>query len=139
MLVHNTGISYCIHDGNKNVSEVIFSNGEVGSHYEYGPFGAENANRSYNIRGVVNFLRFSSEYYDDETATIYYNFRFLNPFDGRYVPEKIFRLYLDPGLADRKLILAWDDKNYFERHQPSLPFPLLFVGNPRRQKQETQG
>ena len=50
-------------------------------------------------------------------------------FDVRYVPEKIFRLYLDPGLADRKLILAWDDKNYFERHQPSLPFPHTYVRN----------
>ena len=50
-------------------------------------------------------------------------------FDVRYVPEKIFRLYLDPGLADRKLILAWDDKNYFERHQPVLPFPHTYVRN----------
>lgn len=50
-------------------------------------------------------------------------------FDVKYVPEKIFRLYLDPGLSDRKLILAWDDKNYFERHQPSLPFPNAYVRN----------
>lgn len=50
-------------------------------------------------------------------------------FDVRYVPEKIYRLYLDPGLADRKLILAWDDKNYFERHQPGLPFPHTYVRN----------
>ncbi len=50
-------------------------------------------------------------------------------FDVRYVPEKIFRMYLDPGLEDRKLALAWDDKNYFERHQPSLPFPHTYVRN----------
>jgi len=50
-------------------------------------------------------------------------------YDVRYVPEKIFRLYLDPTLADRKLLLAWDDKNYFDRHQPSLPFPHTYVRN----------
>ena len=50
-------------------------------------------------------------------------------FDVRYVPEKIYRLNLDPGLADRQLLLAWDDKNYFERHQPSLPFPHTYVRN----------
>lgn len=50
-------------------------------------------------------------------------------FDVRYVPEKIYRRYLDPGLADRQLLTAWDDKNYFERHQPSLPFPHTYVRN----------
>lgn len=50
-------------------------------------------------------------------------------FDVRYVPEKIYRLYLDPALGDRKLLWAWDDKNYFERHQPSLPFPHAYVRN----------
>jgi len=50
-------------------------------------------------------------------------------YDVRYVPEKIFRLYLDPTLGDRKLLLAWDDKNYFDRHQPSLPFPHTYVRN----------
>lgn len=50
-------------------------------------------------------------------------------YDVRYVPEKVYRLYLDPGLADRQLLTAWDDKNYFDLHQPSLPFPYTFVRN----------
>lgn len=50
-------------------------------------------------------------------------------FDVRYVPEKIFRLYLDPAMGDRKLLWAWDDKNYFDVHQPSLPFPQTYVRN----------
>lgn len=50
-------------------------------------------------------------------------------FDVRYVPEKIFRLYLDPGLADRKLIWAWVDKNYYERFLPGLTFPHTYVRN----------
>ena len=50
-------------------------------------------------------------------------------FDVRYVPEKIFRLCLDPGLADRKLIWAWVDKNYYERFIPGLTFPHTYVRN----------
>ena len=50
-------------------------------------------------------------------------------YDVRYVPEKIYKVYLDPGQVSRKLIRAWDDKNYFERHQPSLPFPYTCVRN----------
>ena len=50
-------------------------------------------------------------------------------FDVRYVPEKIFRVYLDPAMGDRKVTWAWDDKNYFERHQPYLPFPYTYVRN----------
>ena len=50
-------------------------------------------------------------------------------FDVRYVPEKIFRLYLDPTMGDRKVTWAWDDKNYFERFQPQLPFPHTYVRN----------
>lgn len=50
-------------------------------------------------------------------------------FDVRYCPEKIFRVYLDPGLSDRKIVSAWDDKNYFELHQPNLPFPKTILRN----------
>lgn len=50
-------------------------------------------------------------------------------FDVRYVPEKIFRYYLDPALSNRHILQAWDDKNYFERHQPDLPFPHTYVRN----------
>jgi len=50
-------------------------------------------------------------------------------FDVRYVPEKIFRLYLDPALGDRKLLLAWDDKNYFDLHQTQVPFPHTYIRN----------
>ena len=33
-------IAYYAHDGNKNVSEVVYANSEVVAHYEYAPFGA---------------------------------------------------------------------------------------------------
>ncbi|MDO4948670.1 MAG: sugar-transfer associated ATP-grasp domain-containing protein [Bacteroidales bacterium] len=50
-------------------------------------------------------------------------------FDVRYCPEKIFRLYLDPALADRKLVRAWNDKNYYNIFQPALPLPHAYVRN----------
>lgn len=50
-------------------------------------------------------------------------------YDVRYCSEKIFRVYLDPALGNRNLIWAWDDKNYFDRFQPGIPFPHTFVRN----------
>lgn len=50
-------------------------------------------------------------------------------FDVRYCPEKIFRVYLDPSLSKREFTTAWDDKNYFELHQPNLPFPKTYIRN----------
>ena len=50
-------------------------------------------------------------------------------FDVRYVPEKVFRVYLDPTFSDRKLLPAWSDKNFFDRFQPILHFPHTYVRN----------
>ena len=50
-------------------------------------------------------------------------------FDVSYCPEIIFRQYIDPGLSNRKFVWAWDDKNYFDRHQPILPFPYTYIRN----------
>lgn len=50
-------------------------------------------------------------------------------FDVRYVPEKIFRVYLDPMLGNRKMHIPWNDKNYSDRHQPQVPLPHTYVRN----------
>ena len=74
------------HDGNKNVSELVFfqqANG-IAAHYEYAPFGAITAaSRStpvtaYDFR-EYNPFRFSSEYADDKVELVYYNYRHYNP------------------------------------------------------------
>ena len=79
------------HDGNKNVSELVFFSGGSGiaAHYEYAPFGAVTASTrntsvtAYDFR-TYNPFRFSSEYADDTLGLVYYNYRHYNPVDGRW-------------------------------------------------------
>jgi len=79
------------HDGNKNVSELVFfrqANG-IAAHYEYAPFGAVTYKSSstpvvtYDFE-VLNPYRNSSECNDDSTGLTYYNFRHYTPFLARW-------------------------------------------------------
>ena len=86
--------AYYVHDGNKNVSEVVAENGALAAHYEYAPFGAVIAQRGASA--VANPWRFSSEYAEDDTATVYYNYRHYEPMTGRWMsrdPVGIMKLY----------------------------------------------
>ena len=71
------------HDGNKNVSEVIAAVGAFAAHYEYAPFGAVTTQLGALV--VANPWRFSSEYAEDDTATVYYNYRHYEPVSGRWM------------------------------------------------------
>jgi RHS repeat-associated protein len=83
--VWNCGDSpaYYVHDGNKNVSEVVAENGALAAHYEYAPFGAVIAQRGASA--AANPWRFSSEYAEDDTATVYYNYRHYEAAMGRWM------------------------------------------------------
>ena len=74
---------YYVFDGNKNVSEVVASNNDVAAHYEYAPFGALTV--SSGVSAAANPWRFSSEYAEDDTATVYYNYRHYEPVTGRWM------------------------------------------------------
>ena len=83
---------FYMHDGNKNVSELVFfqqANG-IAAHYEYAPFGAVTAvTRStpvtaYDFR-EYNPFRFSSEYADDMLGLVYYNHSHYDPCVGRWL------------------------------------------------------
>jgi len=76
-------VAYYTHDGNKNVSEVIDSNTDVAAHYEYAPFCALTVSRG--AFAEANPFRFSSEYAEDDTATVYYNYRHYEPVMGRWM------------------------------------------------------
>ena len=78
----NFSTSYYTHDGNKNVSEVVAEDGDTEAHYEYAPFGAVIAQRGASA--AANPWRFSSEYAEDDTATVYYNYRHYEPVMGRW-------------------------------------------------------
>jgi RHS repeat-associated protein len=76
-------VSYYAHEVNKNVSEVVAENGEVVAHYEYTPFGAFSV--QHGASAMSNPWRFASEVAEDETATIYYNYRHYEPVVGRWL------------------------------------------------------
>ena len=71
--------AYYFHDGNKNVADFIPTSGPL-IHYTYTPFGTPVvATHSENPIG------FSSEFYDNRLALVYYNYRHYNPIFGRWV------------------------------------------------------
>ena len=85
-------LDFYTHDGNKNVSELVFfqqANG-IAAHYEYAPFGAVTAtSRSTPVTAIdfcgCNPFRFSSEYADDALGLVYYNYRHYGPAKGRWM------------------------------------------------------
>lgn len=94
----------------------------VTKHYGWKPLSKEQKNEIAMFWGLKN----------PKESDFYIHQAMLNvkgEFDVRYCPQIIFRRYLDPLLGDRKLTFAWDDKNYFDRHQPSLPLPYTLVRN----------
>ena len=88
----NRCMLYVTHDGNKNVSDLVFcSDGSgVAAHYEYAPFGAIAAPSHCSDLTADDFctnnpLRFSCEYADDDLGLIYYNYRHYNEKDGIWI------------------------------------------------------
>jgi RHS repeat-associated protein len=79
----NFSTSYYIHDGNKNVSEVVAENGDIVAHYEYAPFGSVTAQTG--VSAGANPWRFSSEYAEDDTAMVYYNYRHYDSGSGSWL------------------------------------------------------
>jgi len=74
-----------MHDGNKNVTDVIAASAAAGSlaHYDYAPFGAVRAQSG--SRAAANPYRFSSEFADDTLGLVYYNYRHYDPTMGRWL------------------------------------------------------
>lgn len=67
-------------DLTKNVWEVLNAEGSIATAYSYDPYGAVTA------RGdMIQPVQWSSEYCDDELGLMYYNYRHLNPLDGRWI------------------------------------------------------
>ena len=80
----NLSTSYYTHDGNKNVSDLVTSsNLSVAAHYEYAPFGVIIKQCGNNA--AANRLRFSCEFAEDSTLTIYYNYRHCVAEVGRWI------------------------------------------------------
>ena len=79
---HGGETRYYTHDGNKNVSEVVDAVNMIAAHYDYTPFGA--VREQSGALSDVNPFRFSCEYADSVTTTVYYNHRHYEPLTGRW-------------------------------------------------------
>ena len=71
---------YLVADGNKNIIQVRNATGNVTDSYVYDPFGKVTHNGSSE-----NPFRFSSEFFDDETELVYYNYRYYMQNLGRWL------------------------------------------------------
>lgn len=64
---------------------------------------------------------------DYSTHELYYSLT--GQFDEKICPELLFRTVIEPKLNDKKVTYAWDDKAFFDRYLPSVPFPKTIVRN----------
>ena len=85
--IHNQKLAYYTHDGNKNVSEVLYQDDLFVGHYDYAPFGAVTS--ELNVLTELNSFRFSSEYTDTELGLVYYNYRCFDNIQGRWLCRDI--------------------------------------------------
>jgi RHS repeat-associated protein len=107
---HTTSATdYYIADGNKNIRSMVDINGNEVATYDYTPFGSVRT--SSGTYANTNPFRFSSEYHDNETGLVYYNFRYYNPDIGRWtkrdpIGEKGgYNLY---GMVGNSPVDRWD-------------------------------
>ncbi|MBI2441628.1 MAG: RHS repeat-associated core domain-containing protein [Lentisphaerae bacterium] len=85
--ISNSAFLYT-YDGNGNVSELLLSSvvgppSSVVAHYEYSPFGELIA--AVGPEAFDNPYRFSTKYYDEETALVMYQLRPYSPSLGRWL------------------------------------------------------
>ena len=74
------------HDLLKNTTALFGIRAGHRALYEYGPYG--NIVRMEGNAAEDNPFRFSSEYADDELGLVYYNYRYYNPQNGRWISRE---------------------------------------------------
>ena len=77
---------YYTHDLLKNTTALFGIRAGRRALYEYGPYG--NIVRMEGNAAEDNPFRFSSEYADDELGLVYYNYRYYNPQNGRWISRE---------------------------------------------------
>ena len=96
-------------NGSRNVTALQDAAGFRVAGYTYGPFG-----QVLSMDGAlaeVNPFRFSSEFHDDETGLVYYNYRYYSPSLGRWTK----RDYIEElGGVNLYVITSNDIQNYFD-------------------------
>ena len=82
------------------------SDGTIASTYDYAPFGGVTTNGT-----AEQPFQWSSEFYDAELGMVYYNFRFYNPLDGRWIARDLIGERGGPNpyqYIDNEVTTEWD-------------------------------
>ena len=125
-------IYYYHTDANKNVTELSDESGNVVAHYEYSPFGS--LTKVTGDYAGNNPFRFSSEYFDEETGIVYYNYRYYNPELGRWISRDPieeqggYNLY---GMIGNNPLHGWDHRghnNAVEYGKQTVSWGSIFAG-----------
>ena len=75
---------FVAYDGNGNVTALInAADNSTSAAYEYGPFG--ELVRATGPLARANPFRFSTKFWDEETALVYYGYRYYSPSLGRWI------------------------------------------------------
>ena len=81
LAIQKDGTWYCYGwDLTKNICEVFGQAGYIRTTYSYTPYGSVTEEGD-----VTQPIQWSSEYGDPELGLIYYNYRYYNPADGRWI------------------------------------------------------
>ena len=87
-------------DLSKNIAEVYGPNGYIRTSYSYSPSGECVCDGD-----VSQPIQWSSEFVDEETGLVYYNFRHYNPLDGRWLSRD--------DIDDTGNIYCYTNNNFF--------------------------
>ena len=80
-LIKDNASYYYMVDGNKNIVGLVDENAVKVNSYEYSPFGKVLADNET----IAQPFKFSSEYHDEQTGLVYYNYRYYNPENGKWL------------------------------------------------------
>ena len=104
-------------DLTKNICELYGPNGYIVNRYAYTPFGSVT-----QTEGSVNQpFTWSSEAYDEELGLVYYNFRYYNPCDGRWMRREpgmeyfsinLYAFALNNTMTYHDVLGFWNDGSY---------------------------
>ncbi|PNC39987.1 hypothetical protein CXU20_01180 [Akkermansia muciniphila] len=106
-------------DFNKNVTEVFDARGTLAATYDYSPYGIVGSTGN-----LAQPVQWSSEMNDEELALVYYNYRYYNPADGRWInkdplkEENFLEIYLKSELKKQNISFELPNLYVFCHNSP---------------------
>ena len=106
----------------KNVTELFDASEQIVATYDYAPFGA--VTKFSGLTAPTNPVTFSSEVDDSVLGLIYYNWRHLNIFNGRWLNrDPIAELFLTDTIGKKEITITYMRDLLF------LSLQVVFVSN----------